>query len=97
MFSDHGELEAGFDLVNMVTFPNNSYVRVQVGRLDYQTPLGKELTIQQDKIEWHRSLSQVRNLHCFSTDKISHQSKVVLSVVMDPLILPANPPPPNFK
>ncbi|XP_015266910.1 PREDICTED: vomeronasal type-2 receptor 26-like [Gekko japonicus] len=59
VFSDHGELEVGFDITNMVTFPNNSYARGQVGRLDLQTTLGEELTIQQNKIEWHRSLSRV--------------------------------------
>ncbi|XP_054850305.1 vomeronasal type-2 receptor 26-like [Eublepharis macularius] len=58
-FNHQGELEAGFDITNLVTFPNNSYVRVQVGRLDVQSPLWEELHIQKDKIEWHRGLTQV--------------------------------------
>ncbi|XP_054850304.1 vomeronasal type-2 receptor 26-like [Eublepharis macularius] len=58
-FNHQGELEAGFDITNLVTFPNNSYVRVQVGRLDVQSPLWEELRIQKDKIEWHRGLTQV--------------------------------------
>nr|XP_028566577.1 vomeronasal type-2 receptor 26-like [Podarcis muralis] len=53
---EHGELAAGFDITNLVTFPNKSYVRVQVGRLD---PPGKALTIYEDRIEWHRGLTQV--------------------------------------
>ncbi|XP_054850320.1 vomeronasal type-2 receptor 26-like [Eublepharis macularius] len=56
---DHGELAGGFDITNLVTFPNNSYVRVKVGRLDPQTPSGQELIIHEDMIEWHRSLTQV--------------------------------------
>lgn len=60
MFNDHGELIAGFDVTNLVTFSNNSYIRVKVGRLDAQAPPGKELTIQEDMIEWHPELTQVR-------------------------------------
>ncbi|XP_048372758.1 vomeronasal type-2 receptor 26-like [Sphaerodactylus townsendi] len=59
VFNDHGELEAGFDITNVVTFPNNSYTRVKVGRLDPQAPPGKEFTVQPDKIEWNHNLSQV--------------------------------------
>ncbi|KAH0626260.1 hypothetical protein JD844_001155 [Phrynosoma platyrhinos] len=58
-FNEHGELEAGFDITNLVTFPNNSYVRVKVGRLTTQSPPSKMLTINEDKIQWHRNLSQV--------------------------------------
>nr|XP_034957905.1 vomeronasal type-2 receptor 26-like [Zootoca vivipara] len=52
--NEHGELTAGFDITNLVTFRNGSYVRVKVGRLDPQAPPGKELTINEDRIKWHR-------------------------------------------
>ncbi|XP_053117316.1 vomeronasal type-2 receptor 26-like [Hemicordylus capensis] len=58
-FNKHGELAAGFDVTNLVTFQNDSYVRVKVGRLDPQAPAGKELTINEDQIQWHRDLTQV--------------------------------------
>ncbi|XP_077774157.1 vomeronasal type-2 receptor 26-like [Podarcis muralis] len=58
-FNEHGELAGGFDITNLVTFPNNSYVRVKVGRLDPQAPPGKELTINRDRIQWHRVFTQV--------------------------------------
>nr|XP_034992709.1 vomeronasal type-2 receptor 26-like [Zootoca vivipara] len=57
--NEHGELAAGFDITNLVTFPNNSYVRVKVGRLDPQAPPGKELTMNGDGIQWHRVFTQV--------------------------------------
>ncbi|XP_060110748.1 vomeronasal type-2 receptor 26-like [Heteronotia binoei] len=57
-FNDNGRLVAGFDLTNLVTFPNNSYIRVKVGKLDSQSLPGKELTIHEDRIEWHGYLSQ---------------------------------------
>ncbi|XP_034992714.1 vomeronasal type-2 receptor 26-like [Zootoca vivipara] len=51
--NEHGELAAGFDITNLVTFRNGSYVRVKVGRLDPQSPPGKELTINADRIKWY--------------------------------------------
>nr|XP_034992734.1 vomeronasal type-2 receptor 26-like [Zootoca vivipara] len=57
--NENGELAAGFDITNMVTFPNRSYIRVKVGRLDPQAPPGKELTINEDGIKWHRVFTQV--------------------------------------
>ncbi|XP_062993145.1 vomeronasal type-2 receptor 26-like [Elgaria multicarinata webbii] len=59
MFNEHGELAGGFDVTNLITFPNNSYIRVKVGRLDPHAPPGEELTIAEDKINWQRNLSQV--------------------------------------
>ncbi|XP_053216300.1 vomeronasal type-2 receptor 26-like [Podarcis raffonei] len=56
--NEYGELAAGLDITNLVTFPNRSYIRVQVGRLDPQAPPGKELTIDEDQIKWHRDFTQ---------------------------------------
>ncbi|XP_033024342.1 vomeronasal type-2 receptor 26-like [Lacerta agilis] len=57
--NDNGELMAGFDVTNWVMFPNQSFVRVKIGRLDLQAPPGKELTIQDESIVWHRTFKQV--------------------------------------
>ncbi|XP_053216281.1 vomeronasal type-2 receptor 26-like [Podarcis raffonei] len=57
--NEHGEIAAGFDIANLVTFPNNSYVRVKVGKLDPQAPPGKELIINGNGIQWHRVFTQV--------------------------------------
>ncbi|XP_061447389.1 vomeronasal type-2 receptor 26-like [Rhineura floridana] len=58
MLNEHGELVGGFDITNMVTFPNNSYARVKVGRLDPQAPPDKMITLNKERLEWHRGLSQ---------------------------------------
>ncbi|XP_062993062.1 vomeronasal type-2 receptor 26-like [Elgaria multicarinata webbii] len=58
-FNEHGELVAGFDITNLVTFPNNSYVKVKVGRLDPRVPPGKKLTINETRIQWHEDFIQV--------------------------------------
>ncbi|XP_066486659.1 vomeronasal type-2 receptor 26-like [Tiliqua scincoides] len=58
-FNEHGELAGGFDITNLVTFENDSYARVKVGRLDPQASPGKEFTINEDSIEWHEDLTEV--------------------------------------
>ncbi|XP_015279122.1 PREDICTED: vomeronasal type-2 receptor 26-like, partial [Gekko japonicus] len=58
-FDEQRELKGGFDITNLITFPNNSYVRVKIGRLDPQDPLGKTVMIDQDRIKWNRHFSQV--------------------------------------
>ncbi|XP_054850008.1 vomeronasal type-2 receptor 26-like [Eublepharis macularius] len=58
-FNENGELVEGFDVTNWITFPNSSFVRVIVGRLDLQAHQGQELTLIDDIIVWHRNFNQV--------------------------------------
>uniref|UniRef100_A0ACB8ESU8 Uncharacterized protein n=1 Tax=Sphaerodactylus townsendi TaxID=933632 RepID=A0ACB8ESU8_9SAUR len=85
VFNDRGELDAGFDITNVVTFPNNSYTRVKVGRLDPQAPAGKEFTVQPDKIEWHHTLSQHHLIHIKPARKLSNAHPVGAAVKQDAL------------
>ncbi|XP_025032349.1 vomeronasal type-2 receptor 26-like, partial [Python bivittatus] len=55
----HGKLEAGFDIVNLVTFPNNSYIRVHVGEVHPHTSPGKTFTIHEDRIQWQPEFTQL--------------------------------------
>ncbi|XP_077169583.1 vomeronasal type-2 receptor 26-like [Paroedura picta] len=69
-FNENGELKSGFDVTNWVTFPNGSFIRLKVGRLDPWASPGEELTIHDDQIVWHRTFNQVLplsvcNEHCF--------------------------------
>ncbi|XP_077171520.1 vomeronasal type-2 receptor 26-like [Paroedura picta] len=69
VFNSYGELASGFDITNLVTFPNNSYARSKIGRLDPLGPPRKELTIYEDRIAWHKGLNHVPpvsicNDHC---------------------------------
>lgn len=55
----HKELNAGFDITNLVIFPNNSYMRVKIGRVDVIATPGKRVTIDGNKMVWHHSFLQV--------------------------------------
>ncbi|XP_033024123.1 vomeronasal type-2 receptor 26-like [Lacerta agilis] len=52
-FDEKGELIAGFDIINWVTFQNKSFLKVKVGRMDPQSPLGREFSINKAIITWH--------------------------------------------
>nr|XP_034957883.1 vomeronasal type-2 receptor 26-like [Zootoca vivipara] len=58
-FNEKRELEGGFDIINWVTFPNKSFLRVKVGEMDPQAPLGSDFSIDEKIITWHQSFNQV--------------------------------------
>ncbi|XP_063158460.1 vomeronasal type-2 receptor 26-like [Candoia aspera] len=68
-FDANGELLIDFDITNWVTFPNKTFVRVKVGRMDPHAPHSKKLSIQDERIVWHRRFDQeppisLCNDHC---------------------------------
>ncbi|XP_063159191.1 vomeronasal type-2 receptor 26-like [Candoia aspera] len=54
-----GEIVAGFDITNVLIFPNNTFLRVKVGRVDPSTVEGQEFIINEEKILWHSHFNQV--------------------------------------
>ncbi|XP_033024133.1 vomeronasal type-2 receptor 26-like [Lacerta agilis] len=57
-FDQDGNLEAGFDIINWITFPNQSFHRVKVGKIEPQTLPDKVFTIHEDVIVWPRTFNQ---------------------------------------
>ncbi|XP_062993208.1 vomeronasal type-2 receptor 26-like [Elgaria multicarinata webbii] len=57
-FNDRRETEGGFDIINLVTFPNASFQKVKVGKVDPNAPEGEEFIINGDMILWHRGFNQ---------------------------------------
>ncbi|KAG8140936.1 hypothetical protein E2320_003573 [Naja naja] len=57
--NEKGEVTGGFDITNMITFPNRSFQKVRVGKIDPSAPKGKELFIDEDMIVWHPAFNQV--------------------------------------
>nr|XP_056719696.1 vomeronasal type-2 receptor 26-like [Euleptes europaea] len=58
-FNGNKEIGAGFDIMNLVTLPNKSFVRVKVGRVDPNVPEGKQFNIHEDLFVWQTAFSQV--------------------------------------
>ncbi|XP_062992842.1 vomeronasal type-2 receptor 26-like [Elgaria multicarinata webbii] len=57
--NENGEFTTWFDIINVITFPNNSFARVKVGRMNPWTLSGKDFSIDEDAIIWPRSFNQV--------------------------------------
>ncbi|XP_070583132.1 vomeronasal type-2 receptor 26-like [Erythrolamprus reginae] len=58
-FNEKMEIAGGFDIINIITFSNNSIQKVKVGRLDPNAPDGNELIINKNLIAWHKGFNQV--------------------------------------
>ncbi|XP_053120366.1 vomeronasal type-2 receptor 26-like [Hemicordylus capensis] len=57
-FNEDGELIAGFDIINWVTFPNKSFSRVKVGKMDPETIEGQVFIVYDEAITWHSWFNQ---------------------------------------
>ncbi|XP_026579620.1 vomeronasal type-2 receptor 26-like, partial [Pseudonaja textilis] len=58
-FNEKREVAGGFDIINMIVFPNKSIRSVKVGRLDPDASYGNEFIINENQIEWHRGFNRV--------------------------------------
>uniref|UniRef100_A0A803TS34 G-protein coupled receptors family 3 profile domain-containing protein n=1 Tax=Anolis carolinensis TaxID=28377 RepID=A0A803TS34_ANOCA len=57
-FNDNGDLATGFDIINGVTFNNESFLRVKVGRVDPQIFPNIGFTIHDNAIVWPSRFNQ---------------------------------------
>ncbi|XP_058036005.1 vomeronasal type-2 receptor 26-like [Ahaetulla prasina] len=51
-FGPSGELETGLDIFNWVTFPNKSFLKVQIGKINPQAPPDNLLTLSDKEAIW---------------------------------------------
>nr|XP_028558666.1 vomeronasal type-2 receptor 26-like [Podarcis muralis] len=68
-FTAKKEIGGGFDIMNMVIFPNKSFLRVKVGEVDDNAREENKFIIYEDMIVWHPGFNQVMpisvcNEHC---------------------------------
>ncbi|XP_060112518.1 vomeronasal type-2 receptor 26-like [Heteronotia binoei] len=63
-FNGYKEMPARFDVMNLVTFSNNSFLKVKVGSLNPSAPEGQKFIIHEDQIVWPHTFNQVPNSVC---------------------------------
>ncbi|XP_054850034.1 vomeronasal type-2 receptor 26-like [Eublepharis macularius] len=56
----NGVLVEGLDVINWVTFPNQSFAKVKVGRMNVQSPPDQAFSINKNGIVWHSWFNQVQ-------------------------------------
>ncbi|XP_039180267.1 vomeronasal type-2 receptor 26-like [Crotalus tigris] len=59
-FNANGELETGFDIINWVIFPNQSFFRVKVGEVQLLSSNKEMFTISEKTIMWTHRFNQTR-------------------------------------
>ncbi|XP_015261159.1 PREDICTED: vomeronasal type-2 receptor 26-like [Gekko japonicus] len=67
-FNQNGEFLTELDIINWVTFPNQSFHRVKVGKTDSKAPPDKMLLIHEKAIEWPTVFNQVQPLSVCNED-----------------------------
>ncbi|XP_062992898.1 vomeronasal type-2 receptor 26-like [Elgaria multicarinata webbii] len=61
-FDQSGSLVAGFDVINWIVSPNQSFSRMKVGRVDPQAHPDQALRINKEAIIWHSWFNQTQPL-----------------------------------
>ncbi|XP_063158732.1 vomeronasal type-2 receptor 26-like [Candoia aspera] len=69
IFFENGKVAAGFDIINWVTFPNQSFLRIKVGKVNPSAEQEKLLSLSADNIIWPNLFNQTQpfslcNDHC---------------------------------
>uniref|UniRef100_A0A670K6Z0 G-protein coupled receptors family 3 profile domain-containing protein n=1 Tax=Podarcis muralis TaxID=64176 RepID=A0A670K6Z0_PODMU len=76
--SFNGKKQTGgaLDIMNIVTFPNKSFLRVKVGQVDNDALEARRIIIHEDKITWHKGFNQVVPISvCNDCCSPGHQKK----------------------
>ncbi|XP_053120247.1 vomeronasal type-2 receptor 26-like, partial [Hemicordylus capensis] len=59
-FDEEGSLPSGYDIINLVTFPNDTFQKVQTGRMDPLAREGKRFTTNGSATVWNHKFKEMQ-------------------------------------
>ncbi|XP_053120262.1 vomeronasal type-2 receptor 26-like [Hemicordylus capensis] len=59
-FDEEGSLPSGYDIINLVTFPNDTFQKVQTGRMDPLAREGKRFTMNASATVWNHKFKEMQ-------------------------------------
>ncbi|XP_053120267.1 vomeronasal type-2 receptor 26-like, partial [Hemicordylus capensis] len=59
-FDEEGSLPSGYDIINLVTFPNDTFQKVQTGRMDPLAREGKRFTMNGSATVWNHKFKEMQ-------------------------------------
>uniref|UniRef100_A0A8C5SF48 G-protein coupled receptors family 3 profile domain-containing protein n=1 Tax=Laticauda laticaudata TaxID=8630 RepID=A0A8C5SF48_LATLA len=79
-FNENGDLETEFDIINWVTFPNETFIKVKVGKIHPRASPDKLITLSAQDITWPAMfnqvfLAQISNFDCFQCSEDQYPNK----------------------
>ncbi|XP_077187514.1 vomeronasal type-2 receptor 26-like [Paroedura picta] len=75
VFSENDERSAGYDILNLAFFPNQSSAQAKVGRMDPREPPGKDFTIHADAVVW--ATQKLPSSRCVESCSSGYSRKVI--------------------
>ncbi|XP_063158738.1 vomeronasal type-2 receptor 26-like [Candoia aspera] len=75
-FNENGELETGLDIINWITFPNQTFLKVKVGKIDPLASPEEPFTIAEENIIWPTMFNQALPLSVCNDNCYSGHSKI---------------------
>ncbi|XP_070810053.1 vomeronasal type-2 receptor 26-like [Pituophis catenifer annectens] len=75
-FNENGDLDTGFDIINWVTFPNKTFVKFKVGKINPAASPDKLFSISAQDITWPTMFNQVLPLSVCNDNCYSGSRKV---------------------
>ncbi|XP_053120241.1 vomeronasal type-2 receptor 26-like, partial [Hemicordylus capensis] len=79
-FDEEGSLPSGYDIINLVTFPNDTFQKVQTGRMDPLAREGKTFTMNGSATVWNHKFKELEWFLaeieiCGNSSNLSDESK----------------------
>ncbi|XP_053120242.1 vomeronasal type-2 receptor 26-like, partial [Hemicordylus capensis] len=59
-FDEEGSVPSGYDIINLVTFPNDTFQKVQTGRMDPLAREGKRFTMNGSATVWNHKFKEMQ-------------------------------------